>query len=457
MKYIFGKLFSLLRFSMRRFYLIFFIIIKHFWRHFFSSIGLFVTLFIVVLILGALRPMKNMIVRKMEGSLPGEVLRLTPRQFQMPPLAFFSKQRDIALGISNYKINTMRKWPGVKEVNMTQVLQTPASAKIEHSLLKNMNWRFDIMLQGASDRLVKPYLKCMRNFRPQKYTDDSGVKMPMVPLLAPESYADIASAYAMINGLPPVQPESFLGVKIRIFLGRSVMGFQSKNQETIMGKICGFLPAGIVSTVAVPLNWVRSTHKNRNMRRAASHYDQVFVKVSDPKKIPSVVQKAKRMGLLTPKAKKQFNRLYSLLEKADWIFWGIAAVLLLLTSISLINAFTLLANEKKYEFGLYLVFGASPFFLWFIMFIEGAFWGALHGVGSVVAGSFFFPHIFETVKSLPMIANVAGSGDIALKFQLSFAEKTSIILMASLFSGVASLIPAILFLGKRTLTLVKKD
>ncbi|MCB1201147.1 MAG: ABC transporter permease [Leptospiraceae bacterium] len=448
---------NFIRFIVRRIILAGFLIRKHFWRHFFSSIGLLTTLFIVAAILGTLRPLKDAIVKKMEGTLPGETLRVTPAKFEVPPLAFFSKQRDLALGASERELARVRALPGVVRAEPTQIMQTPAVGRIEHPLLAHMNWQFDVMLQGITDRTARPYLQCLKNFQPTTIEDSDGKKIPLIPILAPATYADIASAYAMINGLPAVQPKDFLGVKIRIILGRSVMGFTAPVQETVMGQLCGFLPPGIVSTIGAPLNWVRNSHLSRGMKKSASHYDQIFVTTSDPKNQQRVVAGIQKLGLKVAESKPKYKELYSTLSKADYILWGFAGILLILTTIALFNAFTLLAMEKKYEFGLFLVFGASPFFLWFLMFIEGAFWGALHGALAILLAGEFFPFIMARLSEIPFFASLNAADLETLQFVLSSQEKWILISATSLFSGIASLLPAIIFLGKSTLSLVKKD
>ena len=67
---------------------------KHFFRIAASSIAFLITLTLVVLFLGVMRPVKNLFTQKLEGSLPGELIKLKPKELakHFNPLALFEEK-----------------------------------------------------------------------------------------------------------------------------------------------------------------------------------------------------------------------------------------------------------------------------------------------------------------------------------------------------------------------------
>ena len=127
-------------------------------------------------------------------------------------------------------------------------------------------------------------------------------------------------------------------------------------------------------------------------------------------------------------------------------------ILLILSGISLVNSFTLLAVEKKYEFGLYLVLGSSPVFITVMMFLEGALWGAIHSIISLGLADVCFNYLktnLQFIKTYPELAQI--------KFSLSGTERSLMILFAVLFSGLSSMLPTVLLMYNKTIELIKKD
>ncbi|MCX7596903.1 MAG: hypothetical protein N2235_24800 [Fischerella sp.] len=261
----------------------------------------------------------------------------------------------------------------------------------------------------------------------------------------------------MINGLPDFKPKDLLGLKLKIRLGESTLGIRSKDAESAIGKVCGFVPQGLVSAAGVPFEFVQEQHLRRNQKNALNSFDQIFLVVANPKDIPSLQKKAKAMGLNFPPQSQKYNEVYKVLQKLDYLFWAIAIVLLLLTAISLANSFMLLAIEKKYEFGLYIVFGASLLFLWFMMFVEGAFWGFVYSVLSLYAADGLFVYLQNHLTDIPFLSKIDIGGWENIQLQISRAEKIAIVVSATIFAGLSSLLPAIILLGRKTLELVKKD
>ena len=327
-------------------------------------------------------------------------------------------------GLVKKQLRSLRSWKEIEKVYVTQVLQRPAMSYLRHPLLSSLGGglKFDVLIQGVDHNLVKPYLFCMKNFRPKwerRGFDKS--KILTVPLVIPEIYVSIAQVWLSVNRLPIIKMSALNGLDIDIHIGQSILKRNQDPELEIRGRICGFIPEGVVTAVGAPLGWVERYHRKQGMNKASSSYDQVFVKIKNSKNTPKIKRKAKKLGLISYNQSRKYGELFKWIEKIDYIFWGIASILIILSGISLVNSFTLLSAEKKYEFGLYLVLGSSPFFIWVMMFIEGAIWGVIHSFTSLYIAEFIFETLKENLQLFQIHSELA-----SLNFTLSTSEENGL-------------------------------
>lgn len=453
----------ILRFVGRRLFLIIFIARKHFLRNALSSLGLFLSLLVVITILGVLEPIKKMIRDKMESSLPPQTVRLVPALSRMGKVQnnwnLFRKEQDNLMPINTKTLARARKWgkPGdVINVSATQLLQQPAIGKFEDLLLSQLGFSFDLVLQGVPRTMLKPLVRCNAPYNGTT-VDDKGKKTEEIPVVVPESYLEILYAYSMINGLPSINAKSLIGMRLRASLGQSIVGTKWARTEEVLLVVCGFAPPGVVSALGVPIEWVQRKHKERKQVNALASYDQLFVEVANEKALPAVMQAAQAEGLRIPEQSKKFDSLLRSLEKLDLIFLIVAAILGGLAAIALANSFALLAVQNRYEFGLYLVFGSSMIFLWFLLAAEGALWGFIHSWLAIHLADPALGLLQKNLEELPWLTKLSGNDLANIKLELTSYHKAMVYAGAIGISALASLIPGALILGRKTLALVKKD
>lgn len=454
---------NILRFVYRRLMLIAFIARKHFLRNALSSIGLFMSLLVVVTILGVIEPIKTMIRQKMESSLPPQTIRLVPDISLIgkgkQSWDGFRKEQDTLMAITGKTLERARKWgpPGaVKTVAATQLLQQPAIGRFEDPLLSQLGFSFDLVLQGVPQAMLKPHLKCRTPYTGSQI-DDKGKRIDEIPVVVPETYLEIMYAYAMINGLPNLSAQNLIGMRLRAGLGQSIVGTKWPNPEDALLVVCGFSPPGVISSLGVPLEWVQKKHRGRNQVNALNSYDQLFLEVANEKVLPEVLRYARAEKLRIPEQNKKFDSILKSLEKLDIIFLVLALILGALAAIALANSFALLAVQNRYEFGLYLVFGSSMFFLWFLLAIEGAVWGFIHATLAIYLSEPALMVLQKHLAELPWLTKLSGADLTELKLELTSAQRSMIYLGTIAVSAAASLIPGAIILGRRTLSLVKKD
>lgn len=452
-----------IRFVLRRLLLIAIIARKHFFRNALSSIGLFLSLVVVITILGVLEPLKSLIRQKMEASLPPQTLRLVPELSVMgkgnKDWNLFRKEKDTLMPITSRTLERARHWgkPGdVRSVYATQLLQQPAIGRFEDPILSQLGFSFDLVLQGVPAHMLKPLMRCRAPLKGTQ-VEDKDKMIDEIPVIVPESYLEIMYAYAMINGLPNISANNLIGLKLRAQLGQSIVGTKWSKTEDALLVVCGFAPAGIVSALGAPLDWVQKKHRERKQINALNSFDQIFVEISNEKVLPEILRAARAERLRIPEQNKKFDAILKSLEKIDLIFLIIAVVLGGLAAIALANSFALLAVQNRYEFGLYLVFGSSMFFLWFLLAIEGAMWGFIHSALAIALSEPALHFLQTHLSEIPWFTSLSGTDISQLKLTLSTSQRMLIYTTAIGVSAMASLIPGAIVLGKKTLSLVKKD
>jgi ABC-type lipoprotein release transport system permease subunit len=455
---------NILRFIWRRAYLVLFIARKHFIRNALSSLGLFLSLLVVITILGVIEPVKKMIRQKMESSLPPQTLRLVPTLKVMGrgqnSWNMFRKEQDNLMPITSKTLERARKWgqPGqVKHVSATQLLQQPAIGRFEDALLSQLGFSFDLVLQGVPREMLKPLMRCKAPYGGTLVEDKGGKKIDEIPVIVPESYLEIMYAYSMINGLPNISAQNLIGMRLRAALGQSIVGTKWARTEDALLVVCGFAPPGVVSSLGVPLEWVQKKHRERKQLNALNSFDQIFIEIANEKALPAIMQAARRENLRIPEQSKKFDSILKSLEKLDLIFLIVAAVLGGLAAIALANSFALLAVQNRYEFGLYLVFGSSMFFLWFLLAVEGALWGFIHSWLALQLSGPALHLLQQNLADIPWLTKLSGNDLADLKLEISNSQKILIYACTIGLSALSSLIPGALILGRKTLSLVKKD
>ena len=209
----------------------------------------------------------------------------------------------------------------------------------------------------------------------------------------------------------------------------------------------------MVTTIGSPLTWVKGIHSKNDMKKSSQLYDQIFIKIIDATKMSSFTKKIKKMNLQITHEVKTYNKLYDWLNKINYVLWGIASFLLFISFISLFNSFSSMVIEKKYELGLYLVFGSSGAFLIFLITIHGFLWGVIHSLGSIYLAEFILNIIKTNVHLIPFTLDLGLNN---IYFDITSKEKIILFIGISLLSSFASFLPALLSIYKKNISLVQK-
>ncbi len=452
-----------IRFVMRRLYLIAILWRKNFFRVLSSSISLFFIILILIFFIAVVQPLKNKLLKKIQTGLPSEVLKIKKKEISdlQDPFLLFKDKFDIGYGMSRQELRKIARWKEVTRIQYSQIFQAPVLASVRHPVLQKVGGaiRFDILIQGVSTSLIKPFYRCKRPFKAitkkkviQTEQGKRTITNTVIPIVVPRMYLDLLALWLSLNGLSTPDIEAMHGFEFDMNLGTSLLRPKnSYKKQKVTAKICGFMPEGIVSVVGTPLPWVRRYHKRNQMKSASNSYDQAFITIKDVRNIHIVQKKLKRMNIITVTQAKQYSSLFSILKKIDYFFGAFLSVLLLLSMLSLTNTFVVMTMKKQNEFGLYLVFGSSPFAIASFMFVEGASWGLLYSILSLMGADYLFQYLQANPLLLSYISDFA-----FINFTISTKLKTLLIVGTTLYTGLCASVPVALIMYKNPLALLKK-
>lgn len=433
------------RVAFRRLYLVFLSYRSHLFQVLFSTFSIPIALSILLVGWVSVTPVKSLLKARMMSRLPSTMIKATAAQAVRPADLFslLEQSGDRAYGISEKKLKRIRQWKEVKAVYATQILQKPVSASLKHPLLGALGGgiRFDIMVQGISSPIIKKY----------------GGKNQTRKLTAwlPETYADLVTSYAMVNGLPVVDLREIPDLQLEIFIGQSIMKRNPKEFTRVLVPIAGYLPPEFVSAVGVPLEWVIRYHREHQMPLAASSYDQIFVIVKSIQHAPRVEKRLKRMGLkVKPRDKQNYNALLNVLNYLDTVTAALGLLILVMMSTVIGNAFINITRKRKYEYGLYIMSGASGFFLWSMIFAEGILWGGAYSWLCFVTVKSALPHFAEAAQTIPFLQTLMQAASQEL-LRLETHLFRYILLIAGI-CGLSAWLPSFFVIGRSPLKMIRK-
>jgi ABC-type lipoprotein release transport system permease subunit len=344
------------------------------WRTLFAifviAFAVIVALAVTALSTGLLRGLQQ----RAAEMFPPTVVMVKPKTVALAMLAFNSAVIDQAV------VDKITVMPGVTKVEPQLSLRVPLRMEVE---IAGQYAVTDVVVIGVAPDTVKGSIK-----NSARFSYDEATSQP-IPCVVPRLLLDMYYlAYADIIGFPKINEEYLLGKKFTMVLGGTYLAGGSGDKETkLLCQVVGLVSdPSLVPGVYMPMEYAR-----RINRWYTGNNDQPFtalrVIIDRPDQADNITKALSGMGLLVEGNQWAYESITAAIKISTALLYLFALTILVVTTFSILNLFSLIMAHRLGEIRLLTAVGATRKMLRWIYFSEAlaiALAGAV--IGLVVAG-----------------------------------------------------------------------
>jgi len=417
-----------LRYLARNAYFTFRDLLRNITRALISSFGIIFLIAFLVVYLSLRQAVQEYIGGSLFGSLQINEVMVT----QNIPEAkgFFQASADIS-GIDPAKVKRISRIPGIAKIHPVIRMEYPVKVRAE--LLGN-RMREYMPMYGISQEFLRKSDKQFKTFA-------AGKDIPVIiPKIALELFNSVVSG----RGLPRFGEKLLIGFPLEIEIQTSARGDSDKKLHKYTARVYGFSSAITFPGLIVPSDFITrfsNAHRTDSPDRPLGYqYTRLYLTVKNVKELPVIAKRIQSMGLIVDSQQEvaaKTNRALSIIDSSSMFIIGI---FLLLTVISIFNAYLTIVYHRSYQFSLQRVIGMSKLRIIVSFVLEAALIGAIFGVVGYYGGIMLIEYVSSNIsvwipalKGLSFTHNLDGRGILLMSIGLS-----------ALLSSVSALIPAVL-------------
>ncbi len=309
------------------------------------------------------------------GRLPVGVIEVTRSTLQLGPFAF-QRPSFLSGGVAmdDDGLRALRRIDGVEWVEGEATLPLPVRAEGE---LFGRKIRTDLTVSGISTRLafddearrakfVDPYAGGPEPVNAVNPASATAVAAPREPELGDREIPALVSTgvFELFNtniapslGFPQVTEEALSSIAFKLTVGRAgVMGQHKSGKVVVLpARLAGASARALTLGVTLPLPVVTALMKYFGEGESMT-YTRFYVKVADASKSSAVTAEVEKLGFTCDATQKLMSGVITLGMSLPGAF---AVLLLLVSSLGLAQAFSLLVTRRRSEIALWRAVGAT--------------------------------------------------------------------------------------------------
>ncbi len=288
---------------------------------------------------------------------PPTVLMVKPKTVALAMLAFNSAT------INQQSVETIKGLDGVEKVQPQLSLRVPLRMEIE---IAGQYAVTDAVVIGVEPDSLEADFKTIAPFQYNEVTSQP------VPCLVPRMLLDMYNlAYAESVGFPKINEQFLLGKKFTMNLGQTYLaGGNGEKSDKLLCQVVGLInDASLVPGVYVPMEYARRVN-HWYTGNNDQPYTALRVIVDQPNQVDAITQKLSEMGLVVEGNQWAYQSITLATKAGTALLYVFALLILLVTSFSILNLFSLIMAHRTGEMRLLNAVGATRAGLRWMYFSE---------------------------------------------------------------------------------------
>lgn len=307
-----------------------------------------------------------------------------------PPTVVMVKPKTVALAMLAFNSGV------IDEAALTKIKALPGVAKVEPQLSLRVPLRMEVEIAGqyaVTDAVVIGVApdSLKSSVRGNATFDYNDATSQPIPCVVPRLLLDMYNlAYADSVGFPKINEDYLIGKKFTMVLGQTYLAGGGNEKETkLLCKVVGLVSdASLVPGVYMPMEYASRINKWYSGNNDQP-YTALRVLIDRPDQVQPVTKALTDMGLMAEGNQWAYESITTALQLGTALLYVFAGIILLVTTFSILNLFSLIMAHRTGEMRLLLAVGATRKSLRWLYFSEAiaiALLGALIGGVIAVAG-----------------------------------------------------------------------
>lgn len=400
-----------------------------------ARFGVALSVFFLVLGLGAVRAVSEALRPTLEKLFPERKVLVAPKALEVAFVKVNAKRID------DDALARIRALPGVAAAHGHMPIQFPIHAVGKLGPMAG-ELATEIVVHGVDRALVADGLP---ETEPFDWTLDPNGGLPPgeppVPVVVSAYFLDLYNAgLAETNGLPQLTEKALFGRRFRLVLGESTFrAARGERRREVECRVVGLTRDPQLAGVAVPLSAVRSFNRWWRNGEDRAEFTLLQVETISAGVIDAVSGEIGKMGFGVRHPGAAFERWRWAARAGLALLGGFGAALLLLALGNVASTFALVLSERRGELGLLRALGATRGRIRALLLVEtiwiAASAGAVGAVGALLVGRLsrkVLQDLAGQFVSLADLGPIPGVGIAALTWAAAVALAVAATLPAAL-------------------------
>lgn len=398
------------------------------WRTFFA---VFVIAFAVVVALAVTSISTGLLKglqQRAADLFPPTVIMVKPKTVSLAMLAFNTAAIDDAV------VDNIKTLPGVTRVEPQLSLRVPLRMEVE---VAGQYAVTDAVVIGVEPSTLKSNVQTGSTFEYDETTSQP------IPCLVPRLLLDMYNlAYADSIGFPKINEDFLIGKKFTMNLGETYLaGGSGGKQAKLLCQVVGLVSdASLVPGVYMPIEYAREIN-HWYTGNDDQPYTALRVIIDKPMQVDSVSSALSGMGLMVEGNRWAYDSITAAIQISTLLLYTFAVIILVVTTFSILNLFSLIMAHRTGEMHLFMAVGATKRSLRWLYFSE-ALVMAVAGTAAGGCVAFFALRGIERLARERL--DQMNLGDMSLIpdriFAFDFLPVMGVILLILIVSVVAPLV-----------------